>query len=269
MKIRILTALLLAPLVVAAVYFGGLAWSFLIALISAFSAWEALFIFGKALRITSMRRSTTYFVGALTIISVLIMVFASDGSAFPASAAVLGLLVIITFIRSLPSEMHLWVCASVSSAIYAGIISRFFHEIFKMPEGAVIIMLIAVSIWTSDSAAYFFGIKYGKHKMCPQLSPKKSWEGAVAGVIGACLAALVGGHLLSLPMTLCLITGLSAGILGPLGDLFESAIKRAAGVKDSSGIFPGHGGMLDRIDSFTFVLPAVWLTLYISPVTGV
>ncbi len=114
--------------------------------------------------------------------------------------------------------------------------------------------------WVGDSGAYFVGRRFGKHKMAPRVSPKKSWEGAAASVAtsvllgGAYLMRFIPG--IALPHAIA-ITVL-ANIAGQLGDLAESAMKRGAGVKDSGTILPGHGGFLDRVDSTLFTLPVVY-----------
>jgi phosphatidate cytidylyltransferase len=115
--------------------------------------------------------------------------------------------------------------------------------------------------WAGDSGAYYIGRAFGKHKMAPRVSPNKSWEGAVASVV---VSVLVGGAYLFrfVPGTNAVAAiGLTvaANVAGQLGDLAESAIKRGASMKDSSAILPGHGGLLDRVDSTLFTLPVIYL----------
>jgi phosphatidate cytidylyltransferase len=115
--------------------------------------------------------------------------------------------------------------------------------------------------WAGDSGAYYVGRAFGKHKMAPRVSPKKSWEGAAASVVAS---VLVGGAYLFrfIPgMSVAGAIGLTvvANAAGQLGDLAESAIKRGGAVKDSSAILPGHGGFLDRVDSTLFTLPVIYL----------
>jgi phosphatidate cytidylyltransferase len=125
------------------------------------------------------------------------------------------------------------------------------------PAGMFIITMFA-SIWLCDTFAYFFGKAFGKHRLFERVSPKKSIEGAIAGLIGAILIFFISKWIgfLHISNTFVLICGIIVGILGQLGDLVESWFKRDAGVKDSSGILPGHGGMLDRFDSLMFIAPA-------------
>ena len=119
------------------------------------------------------------------------------------------------------------------------------------PWGGVLVLLIFLSVWANDSFAYLIGCKFGRHKLAPRTSPKKSWEGFLAGLVGSmlfwCLMTLVPGVTMSIP--LALLFGLICGLMSVLGDLAESRIKRNSGFKDSGTIMPGHGGLLDRCDS--------------------
>ncbi len=123
------------------------------------------------------------------------------------------------------------------------------------------LILILITIWVSDSAAYLVGRKWGTRKITPRVSPNKSLQGFLAGGGSAPLAVLLlGGYLLPQWTTVQLLgAGLVLAVSGLLGDLFESVLKRSVGVKDSSQWIPGHGGVLDRLDSLLFVLPAYHL----------
>jgi phosphatidate cytidylyltransferase len=123
-------------------------------------------------------------------------------------------------------------------------------------DGAWWVVLVCSVTWLNDTGAYFAGRAFGKHKMLPKASPKKTWEG-FAGGMAASIASMfviraIGFPTVHLTPLDCLGIGIPAGILGPMGDLSESILKRALGVKDSGNILPGHGGMLDRIDALLF-----------------
>lgn len=124
-------------------------------------------------------------------------------------------------------------------------------------EWLFVIMLI---VMIGDSAAYYIGSAFGKHRLYPLVSPKKSIEGALGGLIGSIAGTLLASFTFfpQLTMTDALLTAVFIGILGQAGDLFESMLKRSFGVKDSGGIFPGHGGVLDRLDSILFAAPATY-----------
>lgn len=142
------------------------------------------------------------------------------------------------------------------------------REFYSFPDysnGGYLIISILVSIWLCDTAAFFGGTKLGKHKLFPRVSPNKTWEGAIFGFIFAVGGMLIGKYtvLNFLSLTDVIIIGVIVGTIGQIGDLFESLLKRDAGVKDSSNLIPGHGGILDRFDSLLFVAPAVYVYLNI------
>ncbi len=129
------------------------------------------------------------------------------------------------------------------------------------PEILIGILLI---IWTYDSGAYISGILFGKHKMAPSISPKKSWEGFFGGMVFAVLMGfLYSSFTTMLSLTDWVILSFIIVLTGTAGDLFESLLKREAGVKDSGRIMPGHGGILDRFDSLLLIIPFVFLYLYL------
>lgn len=117
-------------------------------------------------------------------------------------------------------------------------------------------------VWGGDSGAYFTGRAFGKHKLAPQISPAKSWEGAAGGLAASILGAFIASWLVPLPDIapwLLIVMAVPAAILGQIGDLCMSLVKRATGFKDSSSILYGHGGMLDRVDALLFASPWIWI----------
>ena len=118
------------------------------------------------------------------------------------------------------------------------------------------VLLVLALVWIADTAAYFVGRAWGRRKLAPAISPGKSWEGALGGLIGAALYAIIVALFTERGASIALVaTALLLGMASIVGDLFESAAKRQAGVKDSGTLLPGHGGILDRIDSATATLP--------------
>jgi phosphatidate cytidylyltransferase len=130
-----------------------------------------------------------------------------------------------------------------------------------LPDGHKLVFMVLLMTMVCDSCAYFTGTRWGKHRLYPAVSPKKSIEGALGGIIGAVLAALVSGwtYLPHLSLLGCLGFGVVIGVFAQVGDLFESLLKRSAQIKDSGQLFPGHGGMLDRLDSLLFAFPLAYL----------
>ncbi|OYT73079.1 MAG: hypothetical protein CFK48_01855 [Armatimonadetes bacterium CP1_7O] len=125
-------------------------------------------------------------------------------------------------------------------------------------QGALWTLWLFAMLWLGDSAAYFVGKSIGKRKIATLLSPAKTLEGFVANLVLCMLVGWQGGLLLGLSAGWAIAAGFGVGVLGQLGDLFESALKRSLGVKDFGGILPGHGGVLDRFDSFLFSAPWIW-----------
>jgi phosphatidate cytidylyltransferase len=126
--------------------------------------------------------------------------------------------------------------------------------------GKYLLLFSLVITWIGDSAAYFVGRTFGKHPFAPHLSPKKTWEGAVASFLGSILIAiaLAASHLVNIAAIHLIGMAAAGNIAGQIGDLLESAYKRSAGVKDSGTLLPGHGGVLDRIDALILAIPVVW-----------
>ena len=145
---------------------------------------------------------------------------------------------------------------SVTGLAYLGWIGAYLVDLRFVQNGAWWLMLILPTVWLVDTGAYSIGVAYGKHFMTPRLSPKKTWEGFWAGAISGMLCSTFFSYAYSVwgPLHVTLwqgaLFGLAVGMLSPLGDLGESMLKRQAGIKDSGNLFPGHGGALDRIDSW-------------------
>jgi len=140
---------------------------------------------------------------------------------------------------------------------------------WSQPVGPRWALFAVAIVWAADTGAYFVGVRFGKHKLAPRISPGKSWEGFYGGIAASLLLALAARSMLhvgwpSLPLLLFLTV--ITGLISVAGDLFESLLKRHAGIKDSSDLIPGHGGVLDRLDSLLAALPVflvakIWLGL--------
>ena len=171
--------------------------------------------------------------------------------------------------------------ASTFAFAYIAIPMALLVEIRRQPAGAIWVIYTLLAVWAGDIFAYFVGKAMGRHLMSPRISPKKTWEGAIASVVASVLVGVVWFHYATHLSEVLLRVGLidaRSGMFGheqptlwpmvvlsaivnlaaQFGDLVESLIKRGAGVKDSGSILPGHGGMLDRIDAMLFAVPVVW-----------
>jgi len=149
---------------------------------------------------------------------------------------------------------------TVTGLLYIGLTMSFLVSTRLLPEGEWLIIFLLLVTWAGDAGAYYAGTLCGQHALAPRISPKKTLEGLIGGAAVATIAAYVARwwFLPTLSLFDCLILALLLTGAGLWGDLAESAIKRSAGVKDSGGLLPGHGGMLDRIDSLLFTTPAFY-----------
>ena len=139
-----------------------------------------------------------------------------------------------------------------------------------LPAGQSYILFLCAVVWVGDSAAMYVGKSLGRYKMAPAISPGKTWEGSVGGAVGGILTAVwsAGFWLPHLVLWQCVMLGLCISLAAQMSDLGESMLKRYAGVKDSSGLIPGHGGILDRIDSMLFAAPTLVYALLLLPVSS-
>jgi phosphatidate cytidylyltransferase len=160
-------------------------------------------------------------------------------------------------------DVPLRVCAAVFPAVYLGLPLGALVALHRV-AGREAVLLLLVTVIVSDTAQLYAGRLLGRHLMTPAISPKKTIEGAVGGfVAGTAALVLIGRWWLPRGLSPWWLAGLGVAVVGSgiLGDLFESLLKRSAGVKDSSGLIPGHGGVLDRIDSLLFAIPVYYIFL--------
>lgn len=174
-----------------------------------------------------------------------------------------SIVVVCSFIASLRHgnlrEVLPQVACAVMGAFYTFAPWRFSID---LRQASVHLLFFALALnWVGDSAAYYVGRHFGKHKLAPVVSPGKSWEGAVASVFAAVLFGVLylGRFVPQIAWWQVAVIAIVANVAGQFGDLAESAMKRGAGVKDSGHLLPGHGGMLDRVDSSLFALPVVYV----------
>jgi len=194
------------------------------------------------------------------------------GSTIPILLAVVvpGLYYLFRF-RDIPSVAGRY-AATVTGIVYAGYLTTYLAKLklIDRDHGGDTVLIVLIVAWLADTGGYFAGRFLGKAKLYPAVSPKKTWAGAWGGiagsVIGVAVLKLVSAHDLTwLDVGLIAIPG---GILGQLGDLTESLIKRSVGVKDSGALLPGHGGLLDRIDAVLFIAPYVYGYLVVRGALG-
>ena len=197
----------------------------------------------------------------------LIELFRNDGSSLlNLSTTIMGILYISFFFGTFIGLRELFVPMDFPMLRYFSSESSFTDPVIAMQVyrwGGYTVISVFAMIWICDTAAFHTGTAIGRHKLFPRVSPNKSWEGAVAGFVAAILTAIVARYLVLeyLSFGSAIIIGTIVGIFGQLGDLIESLLKRDAGIKDSSNLSPGHGGVFDRFDSLLLVSPLVYLYL--------
>jgi phosphatidate cytidylyltransferase len=207
------------------------------------------------------RRNELYpfaLLGAITVATPLL----GDGRIFILSLAVVFLLAGFHFlfrlrdIRTVAGELSL----VITAYMYIPFLFAHLMMIRLLPQGSSWLLLIMLIVMTNDSAAYYIGSAFGKHRLYEAVSPKKSIEGALGGLAGSLVGTMSAKFTFFLQLSLsdAIITALVIGMIGQTGDLFESLLKRSFGVKDSGSIFPGHGGVLDRMDSILFAAPVTY-----------
>jgi phosphatidate cytidylyltransferase len=261
---RVIAALIGIPLIVAVCLIGKLLFLVFALAIGLVSFWE----YSKMLK--TKQTFTNKFIGYLAVGTVIINEYKYFADYRLLFLLIILLLLIIELFRNNHSAIFN-VGSTLLGIFYIGFFSstlvslREFYgdSAFTYSQGGYLILSILVSIWICDSAAYFIGSAYGRHRLMPRVSPKKSWEGAVAGFVFA-VAAIIAAHSLVMEfmsLTDAIVIGIIVGVFGQIGDLIESLVKRDAHVKDSSSIIPGHGGMFDRFDSLLFTVPIVYLYL--------
>jgi len=263
--LRVLVAIFGAPLIIFLLLHGKLPFVFLILLINLVAQFEfyqltehknmlPLKIWG--LLVTVVITFSFYYFGLKWFWLILLLAF-------------YGVLLLELFRNNQSATLN--ISASAWGMIYPAVFFGFMILIRELPgelgvdyiAGGRWLLLMLITIWICDTAAYFIGKAIGKHKLFPRVSPNKTIEGAVAGVVFSFITAYIFHltYIRTLSLAQCLTIALIVAIFGQVGDLMESLFKRDAGVKDSSNLLPGHGGMLDRFDAPLFVAPLVYLYL--------
>ena len=268
LPLRLAVAAVGIPLVVYAVLEGGLYFFSLIVLIALIGQWELY-------NLLEQKKSFAQRILGL-ILGFLILYEVQFGVSSVAIGFFLGLLLVLfsaeIFLNK--GSANLNTAGTILGLIYptlflSTLLYLRLHVVSILPQtkanpAGVYLLAVIVAVWGCDTFAYFFGKQFGRHRLFERVSPNKSIEGAVAGMGGSILVFFLvrWAGLLDISTSLAVVSGTLVGAFGQMGDLVESWFKRDAGVKDSSNILPGHGGVLDRFDSLTFIAP-VFLILFL------
>lgn len=238
---RVLSALIIGPVMILSFFFGGVFFAVVVGILAIVSAAEY----------RSLLKNIDLEVDAIFVpVSTLVALSGYLGYfSFFVAALALGAIVLLSFSlrKGAPSALY-----GLAGQMYVGGFLGTLCLVRRGPDGQRWSLFILFITWATDIGAYIGGKIFGKHKLAPSISPGKSWEGAISGLLTACLVAGFLGETLELSLGFSLLTGVILGILGQLGDLVESLFKRYCRVKDSGKAIPGHGGFLDRFDSLLF-----------------
>lgn len=271
LKTRILVVVILLPVGLFLIYLGGWVFAIFLALALGVAGWE----FTQLFRASKLSPAL-----AVVMVGIVLLVLGRQWDGFTSSAWLIALLLMVAMTYHLiayergQDQAGTDFVVTVAGALYLGWLGSYFVSLRNLDQGLWWLLLVLPTVWIADTGAYLIGRQFGKHKLSPRLSPKKTWEGYIGGIIfgtaGTVLLALLyqrwAGPGFDISILECIGLGLVLTTLTTLGDLGESMIKRQNGVKDSSNLLPGHGGIFDRIDSWLWAAPIgfyflVWLVL--------
>jgi phosphatidate cytidylyltransferase len=253
---RLVVSVVLLPIVLGVVYLGGW-WVFGLVAVAAAIALHEFWLLARPLR----PLAPAGYVGAA-----LALVGAEIGGVHWMLGGVLTTLALAFFLKGISEARQaatVAISGTLMGAVWIGLGLGFLILLRQLPEhGRLITFTVMLAVWGGDTLAYFGGRLLGRHRMAPTTSPGKTWEGFVFGTAATIFVAFIAlykQHFLTIGQSIVL--GVVLAVAAPLGDLFESLLKRDAGVKDSGTLLGGHGGMLDRLDAFLFAAPAAYFTL--------
>lgn len=265
---RLISSIILAAVIITLGLFGGLPWLLAIAVISVIGMNELYKIF----KIEKTGMAILAYILAAVYEA---MIWFTGVSLIPAFIFLALLALLVLFVFTYPRYKVKDVMVVLFGLVYVTIMLSFMFLVRVLEGGSYLVWLIFVSAFGNDTMAYCTGLLLGKHKLCPVLSPKKSIEGFIggivfAGIFGAIYGLIFGSHLtlFNAPWLSCGILCLVAGAISVVGDLAASGIKRDYGIKDYGNLIPGHGGILDRFDSIIITAPIVFFMVMLLSITG-
>lgn len=247
LPLRIIGSVFVTVVILGGIFFGGTAWSLICSVAALVCACE----FYKLASEDHKFSPVLMFIVAFALLYALIVKRQESWMFVFASIFVLLILFDEVFDRQKTGKSNALrsVGNFMGGAVYTILPWCYLALLRGKPNGAEVLYVLFACTWASDVFAYFVGKNFGKNKLCENVSPKKTWEGTAGGVVASVIFALSGALIFNLRVPHTVFLGLCCGVLGQLGDLAESVLKREANVKDSGKIIPGHGGMLDRFDS--------------------
>lgn len=254
LALRIVSGLVLGALVLILILIGGWPAALIAAAAGAVACWEAGMLVGGVVKAVALP-------GAMLLIISPMLPSPAQAALLVLAAAIICALAAVTFLRQPVARAY----ATVFVTGYVGLGLGSFVAFLAgghAGQGRNDLIAVILGIVACDTFAYAVGLMAGRHRLAPDISPKKSVEGAIGGLLGAAIALGIAGPLAAhMAIPWAVLLGLAVGVVAQTGDLAESWMKRQAGVKDSGTLIPGHGGLLDRLDSVLLVLPVAYLAL--------
>lgn len=260
---RLLSGIVLLAIVISTGILGGPVFWALVTLISLFGVFEFH-------RMLGLQKSPLFYMNGILCLGLDVLLFFGKTELADLMPVVALLVLMGIYVVRYPKYTAKEIFASFTGFVYAAVLLSFLYRIRVEDNGMLLLWLVFIGTWGSDTCAYCIGCLFGKHKAFPVLSPKKSVEGCVGGVVGTALIAGVYAVCLNrfvegteVSVLAFVIIGILASVVSQIGDLAASAMKRNYEIKDYGKLIPGHGGILDRFDSIIFTAPLVYLMVQI------
>lgn len=264
---RLISSVLLVILALTTILLGGnllFVVLFLVSLIGLFEFYRATGVHKKEIQVNALEIA-----GFASLTGYYILLYLNLHKYFLFFNMLVLMIIMIIYVISFPKYHFNQIAFTYFGILYVGVMLSCIYLTRNLPFGIYSVWFIFICSWISDTCAYCVGVLFGKHKMSPVLSPKKSIEGAIGGVAGAAIVAgiyalFVRRYFIRInnPVMICMFIGAVGSIISQIGDLAASAIKRDYAIKDYGKLIPGHGGILDRFDSVIFTAPIIYFLAF-------
>lgn len=255
---RLISGIILLAIVISTGILGGPVFWLLVTLISLLGVFEFC-------RMLNLQKSILFYTGSFLCLGFDVLLFLEKTEAAQALLVLTLLIFMVIYVVTYPKLSAKEVFASYTGWVYAAVLLSFLYRIRMEENGILLLWLVFIGAWGSDTCAYCAGKLFGKHKVFPELSPKKTLEGCIGGAAGTALIAGIYAVCINkwadaatVSVFQFVLTGIAASVISQVGDLAASAMKRNYGIKDYGKLIPGHGGILDRFDSIIFTAPLVY-----------
>lgn len=264
-KERVISGIVLVVLALAAILPGGPILAVTLGIISVIGFLELTKVceVGIASKVNALE-----IMGIVSIIGYYLLIFFAKTQTYSMFAIILFMVALMfVYVFAFPKYTAKQVMETYFSLIYAPVMLSFVFMTRELENGIYLVWMIFISSWISDTCAYFVGVLFGKHKLAPVLSPKKSIEGSIGGIAGSAIVGALFGYYLDSTlgagqfMVMLAIVGGVGSVISQVGDLAASAIKRNYEIKDYGNLIPGHGGIMDRFDSVIFTAPMTYFLI--------